>query len=255
MILSDLKMPTTRAEAVYTGLKQQITDAHLLPGQRLNIDELARQIGVSPSPVREALRRLESDGLVRNMPYVGVVVTQASPEELIGDYRILAVLSGLAAGLAVPHLTDADHATIERYIEGFDRYVHEGDLEKVDACNLGLHEVINAACGIARLRAQIHDLWQYSIQRHHLQFGRVPDRPKSANEEHRVILTALRGRDAAATESAMRAHLWHAADLFAKHFQENSLILPTEVEPGDEPALREMGKDGMGALQIEMRRT
>ena len=215
-----VNIPSTRAEAIYSTLKEGIVNGSLRPGQKLVIDEIARTTGISQSPVREALRRLEAERLVRNIPHVGVMVTEASPRELVDDYRILAVLSGLATRLATPILTEVDLAEIENFIDRIDGCVREGRLEDGNALNLGLHDVIYRACGSERLRSMIVDLWELSIHRHRLFFGLVPGRARSANDEHRTLVAALRTRDPDAAERVMREHLWHSAEGFERHFQQ-----------------------------------
>jgi DNA-binding GntR family transcriptional regulator len=216
-----MQVPATRAETVYAALKRAIIEGNLAPGQRLVIDEIARGSGVSTIPVREALRRLEAEGLVHNVPHVGVTVTQASPAELVGNYQILAVLSGLAARLAVANLSEADFAEIQEHIEAIDRCIREDRLREADTHNLALHDVINRSCGLDRLRCMIADLWHHSINRHRLFFGLVPGRAMAANEEHRGILAALQARDASAADRLMCEHLWHSADNFERFFREH----------------------------------
>ena len=216
-MLSRVTLPSTRTQAVYAELKRQIVEGTLPPGARLVIDELARVMGISQSPIREALKRLESERLVSSVPYVGAVVAASSPEELVGEYRMLAVLSGLAARLATPRLTDADFDAIEALIGQIHACTDEGRFEEATVYNNRLHTVINRACGLERLRAQIRELWEYSIQRHSMYYGVGTLRAVAANEEHRTILQALRARDADVAESLIRAHFWSAADLFAAH--------------------------------------
>ncbi len=216
--LQPIATPATKSEAAYAALKEAIAQRILLPGRRLVLDEVARELGVSVGPVREATRRLEAEGLITHTPHVGPTVTEATPAELIADYRILSALSGLAARLATAMLTDSDHAAIERHIDGIDEAVAKQRSSDADEHNLQLHDRINRASGIERLRLQIMNLWTFSIRRHRLMFGLVPGRAAEANDEHRAILRSLRERDALAAEQLMREHLWHSADGFAQHF-------------------------------------
>jgi DNA-binding GntR family transcriptional regulator len=213
-----IELPLTRAEAIYSDLRERIVNGTLSPGQKLVIDEIARVTGLSQSPVREALRRLEAEGLVRNVPHVGVMVTEATPRELVDDYRIVAVLSGLATRLAAPLLSELDLAQMQALVNQMDACIAEGRLQDGNALNLELHDVIYRTCGSERLRSMIVDLWQLSIHRHRLVFGLVPGRAQQANDEHRALLTALRTRDPDAADRMMREHLWHAAEAFERHF-------------------------------------
>lgn len=216
--IQPLPSTVTKSEAAYASLREAIARGVLRPGQRLVLDELAGRLGISVGPVREATRRLEAEGLVSSTPHVGPTVREAAPAELVADYRILSALSGLAARLATPRLSGRDHEAIARHIEAIEENVAAGRSRGADEHNLRLHDRINRACGIKRLRTQIMDLWTFSIRRHHLLFGLVPGRAETANQEHRDILEALVARDALRAASLMREHLWHSADGFARHF-------------------------------------
>jgi len=217
--LTPIATPVTKSEAAHAAIKEAILSRAIAPGQRLVIGKVARQLGTSLGPVREAVRRLESEGLVTITPHIGPVVTRATPEDLVANYRILAVLAGLAARLATPNLTPDDYEAVEQFIEAIDRDVREGRAGDADDHNLALHDRINRACGVERLRHMIMDLWTFSIRRHQLFFGLVPGRAQTANQEHREILAALRTRDPAVAERTMRKHTWHSADVFARYFR------------------------------------
>ena len=94
----------TMKEIAYEAIREAILSGRFLPGQRLVADELAQEFGTSRMPIREALQRLENAGLVSITPHRGAVVSELSEQEIVEIYHIRAVLEGLAARLAAPHL-------------------------------------------------------------------------------------------------------------------------------------------------------
>src|SRR5215211_802613 len=126
--------PTTKQQRVYDTLRERILNGAYGPGFRLVIDAVAAELGVSTVPVREAIRRLEAEGLVIYRPNIGAQVAPAEPELFEDELSVLALLEGYATAGAAPHLTDAD---IARLRETTDLMVSA--MDRMDPLAFGLH--------------------------------------------------------------------------------------------------------------------
>jgi DNA-binding GntR family transcriptional regulator len=188
------------SDDVYDAVLALLLDGEIEPGERANIESIARELDVSPTPVREALARLESEGLVVKRALKGY--TAAPPLDAAGFEELFAVrllLEPHAAALAAARMDDAAQA-------------HLGSATD-------LHQFIATASGnavladaIGRLRASLH------LRRLHL------DRTVADQEdpEHKRIIAALEGADATAAELSMRTHLDNSRARVATHFRERA---------------------------------
>jgi DNA-binding GntR family transcriptional regulator len=210
----------TLTEDVYAAVQGLIMDHAVAPGERVNIDALARRLEVSPTPVREALARLEADGLVQKRPLAGYtatpLLTRAQFEELVEMRLILetvaarraaearlaeAEIAGLRAGADLPDHPDGDGFTAIAAFTAQDARFHHGVAE------LSGNRMLHAA--VVRLRAHLH-LFRLHFPAVH--YG------VSAREHHRVV-DAVAAGNAGAAEAAMRAHLTAAAGRHLPFFE------------------------------------
>jgi DNA-binding GntR family transcriptional regulator len=186
----------TVTEQVVVRLRQLIMSGGLEPGARIDQAELAQRFGVSVVPVREALARLQSSGLVRIVPHRGVFVESLSPEELVDIYNVRELLEEHAARLAAPNLTDLDIAALE---ETSERMATAGEAQDYDtylALNKELHFRIYRAARRAYLLQIIEQLWDRSTRYRLLQLHAIPNRTRDALFEVEAIIGACRRRDA-----------------------------------------------------------
>lgn len=183
----------TVLKAVTDRLRADILAGRLGPGTRLNQDDVAKQLGVSRTPVREALRILESEGLIDRRPHRGAVVVNLRPEDILETFEIRAMLEAKACELAAPRLTDT---TIARLHQIFDA-LNQADLDEdrwLDL-NRSFHTTIYPASGWPRLCSLIEaqrNVVQPYLRASFAYLGRGP----SAREEHARILAAAEDRDA-----------------------------------------------------------
>jgi DNA-binding GntR family transcriptional regulator len=192
------------SEDVYEQLKELIVDHRLAPEDRLNIDALARELRVSPTPIREALARLESDGLVRKRPLAGYTVspllTRAEFADLF-DMRML--LEGAAARWAATRASGAIRATIKS--EARIPYATDaGSHAAFTAQDARFHDLIARAAESPRLHDAIDRLHAH-LHIHRLYFPYAET--GSTGIEHQRIATAISAADPDGAENAMRAHL------------------------------------------------
>jgi DNA-binding GntR family transcriptional regulator len=192
-------------EIAYDAIRDGILTGRHEPGQRLVADDLARTLGVSRMPVREALQRLEAAGLVSITPHRGAVVSELSEPECAEIYHIRAVLDGLATRLATAHLAASDHARLGTLLEEMEAGVRAQDVQQILSANREFHAIIWSAARAPRLRELLENLYDASQRFRHLSVL-IPRRLDQITQEHRLIAQALAGGDAAAAERYANEH-------------------------------------------------
>jgi DNA-binding GntR family transcriptional regulator len=197
----------TMTEHVLTRLRQLILSGALVPGERIDQAELAQRFGVSVVPVREALARLQSSGLVRIVPHRGVFVESLSAEELVDIYNVRELLEEYAARLAAANLTDADVAALEEICERMATAGEAQDYDTFLALNRELHFRIYRAARRPYLLQIIEQLWDRSTRYRLLQLHAIPSRARDALFEIEAIIAACRRRDADAMGYLVRYKL------------------------------------------------
>jgi DNA-binding GntR family transcriptional regulator len=184
----------TKNVAVYNKLRQSIIKGKLKPGQKVVMAELAKAFGLSETPVREAIRRLESEGYIDFTPHMGAIVTKIDEGELVEIYLIRIALEELAARLAGPHIGEKDIDFLNRKNREMEAAVQQGQYENLAAMNKAFHLRIYKAAPFPRLYKMICDLWD-TFERWPSVFSYVPERAAASVEEHKKIIQALRERD------------------------------------------------------------
>ena len=198
---------TLHGETTYERLCEEIRSGKLPPGSRLRETEIAERLAVSRTPVREAIRRLEADGLVDHLPRSGAVVRKLEYPELMELYEMRTVLEGTAARLAA---RAASPVELEELVAINDEMrAAAGRPEEVIGLNRQFHKLLlDAARNRFLLRAMA------TVENTLLILGSSsmakPDRAREAVDEHREVLDALLARDGAAAEAAMRRHMERA---------------------------------------------
>ena len=198
-------------------IRQGIVTGELPPGQPLRETELARQMGISRTPIREALRLLQNDGLVEFTPNRGASVKAYSAADLQDVYNLRAALEGYAAQSAAQQITDpqleALHQSCERY-EGL-RSSSE-NLSLLAEENLVFHNTILAAAGSQRLSTMVRQVTALPlIYKSYLTYS--PENRRTAEEHHRAILAALERHRGDEARGLLENHILWARDLAIAH--------------------------------------
>lgn len=194
------------AAHVYDQLRELIHDGRIAPGARIREEEIARTMGVSRTPVREALSRLQARGLLTTING-GLSVVELSRPQINELYAIRAVLEGSAARFAAENASSSDLATLRHVASLFERF--EGDPAGFAKVNAAFHEAI---CEAAHNRYQVRmlgELNDYLALLPSTTFA-VPGRVKLAQQEHSRILVAIEAKDPDAAETAARDHIGKA---------------------------------------------
>lgn len=188
----------------YERLIAEIRTGQLTPGDRLTETDLATRLGISRTPVREAIRALEADGLVDHQPRAGARIRKLDYAEVTELYEMRVVLEGTAARFAARAAYDSELTELEEITE--DMAAAHDDPERIYHANRHFHSVLLNA---ARNRFLIRSV--EAVQKTLLILGRSTleeaDRARGAISEHRAILSALRAHDGDAAEAAMRTHI------------------------------------------------
>ncbi len=195
------RIPLSRT--VYATLLRAIVAGDLAPGARLRDKELAAELGVSRTPVREALQRLEDEGLVETEPNVATRVAPVDADRLAQAFPVIAALHGLGARLGVPALTRAD----DRRMAAADRRrasaLERGDVVAAIEADDALHAVLLEASRNDELRRALARLMPLVRRLDVLHFTALAD--GSSRDDHAAILAACRRRDAGAAAALVEA--------------------------------------------------
>ena len=196
--------PTLIREEVYTHLRAAILGGEFLPGERLGEVELTARMGVSRTPIREAIQRLTQDGLLESLPGRGARIRVVSAAEAQDAYVVRETLDGLAAELAALHHTPADAAELEAALAALEAVPGQDDREQT-RLDLGFHRAIAQSSHNAALLDLSGDLEQrVALIKHQ---NPANNAYPQTSQQHRAILSAVLARDPARARDAARAHV------------------------------------------------
>lgn len=206
--LSDLQLLGTRA---YQALLSGIVGGDIEPGTQLRPDIIAQDLAISTTPVREALGRMESDGLVVKIPYQGWFVREFSEEEIRGLYEVRANLEGFSVRLACERITDEE----VRWLQGHQAYgesaLENGNIDEYRLYNRDLHAAILKAARNSDLSSI---MGQLALRSEMLMARtvRLKGRPPRAVKEHREIVDLITKREGNVAEHVMERHILSAME-------------------------------------------
>jgi DNA-binding GntR family transcriptional regulator len=194
----------SRSELVYQKMREAIEQGALKPGQRIMEIEVAEWLDVSRTPVREALRRLESDGMLTVEPRTGLVVASLSRQAMLELYVMREVLESTAARLCARHASDVEIMELEELLEREKRL--QGRFEELARHNRSFHEAVHRGAHnryLEKSLSAVNDsMWLLGKSQMLL-----PHRASAALTEHGNLLAAIRKRDPDAAEEAARRHV------------------------------------------------
>jgi DNA-binding GntR family transcriptional regulator len=197
----------TKQQQVYDRLRQRILSGAYGPGFRIVIDQVAAEFAVSAVPVREAIRRLEAEGLIVYRPNAGAQVAPAEPELFADRMTALALLEGYATALAAPLLTRADLAALEDRTDQMVSAMQTMDSLAFGRHNRAFHQIIYDRCPNATLVSMLRDVDRRLDAIRTTVFVHIPYRGHSSVAEHRALIELLRaGASAKRIETAARQH-------------------------------------------------
>jgi DNA-binding GntR family transcriptional regulator len=191
---------------VAAGLRDRIFAGELTPGMFLDEGRLAEQMQISRTPLREALKVLTAEGLVRHEPRRGCFVNQVTEQDLDEIFPVIALLEGRCAREAALNATDGDLQALETLHDKLNRHARARRITDYYAANFAIHEAIIALANNRWLAQVIGDLRKI-LKLARLQQLHAPGRLDQSLSEHMAVFAALKARDPEGAEAAMRTHL------------------------------------------------
>ncbi len=212
---TDRTVSSTAEEEAYFHLQSALRRGRYKPGDRLIPEEIANEIGMSRMPVREAFRRLASDGLVTLRPNRGCIVAGLTLDEIYETFEIRSVLEGLAVRLATPQMTEETIDELERLLDRMERAGQSGSSDWV-LRHQEFHALIYGHSGRPKLIRQISAL-HVVIEPYMRIWFDYADKPLSARQEHAKLIEAIKTGDACHAESVMRDHIIETASMLSEY--------------------------------------
>lgn len=206
------------SDSVYESLRNAILSSAFQPGQRLDVRHLAAQLGVSPTPIKEAITRLEAEALIEVRPRSGTFVTAVSPEDIYETFEIRCALECLAGEKAIAHARPED---IDQLRAIADSMATASDDSTHSASNVAFHKSIVTLAGSDRLR-DTYETLDAHIQIARIHLGRRDWTTRLAEEhaEHLAIVDALASRQRDAAVTALRTHIMRAAESLVRDLRQ-----------------------------------
>ena len=224
-------------EVVCESLRSAISKGVLKPGERLMEIQLAEELGVSRTPVREAIRKLELEGYVVMLPRRGTYVSSLTIRDVNEVFEIRTSLESLAAALASERVTDEEMDNLQRFLVQFANDIKSGDMEHIVDTDMKFHDALYQASRNNRLVGIISNL-RDQLTRFRTTSMSYPDRLKASLNEHRSLVEAIAQGDAEAAKAAAEFHMEQS---------EKTLLKAMEKLQGKEMAAEEKTSDAAGS--------
>lgn len=194
-------------------LRKHILNGDIQSGERLIEVEIAQQLGVSRMPVREALRVLESEGLIKQIPRKGIVVSEYTEDDIIEYYTIREALEICAIKIVIDKITKDEIDELKMYCSNAVKAHRENDTDKVCFWTSKFNERIYDSCGMPRLKEQISSTQKY-LRTFRMVSFREPNRTEKALAEHLEIIQLVESKNIEGAVKATSAHLKDAREAY-----------------------------------------
>lgn len=204
--LAALPERKSAGQHVFEYLKQAITGGSISPGNRLVESRIAESIGVSRTPVREALHKLESQGFLRKLPAGGFAALGLTSQDIDETFGIRSVLESYAARLAAENHTPGGLLGLEKKIQEFQHCLKHGRVDELEKINTQFHELLYTLSNSPRLIKMINDLKTQIYRFRHIILSREK-MAKQSNQDHILMVAAIRKHDADGVEKLVREHI------------------------------------------------
>ena len=189
---------------VYEILKEMIANHRFQPGTRINVEQITKELGVSRTPVWEAVGRLEQENLVVNIPNRGVFMAVLTPQQALELYAVRELLEGMAANLAAININESTLAKMAECLEQQKIVIKKNDLLEYSKLDFQFHAAVYEACGNTYLREMLEAI-KNKMRPIKLSIQVEPILPQ-LYEDHVRLLNALRAHDPDKAEKAFREH-------------------------------------------------
>ncbi|MCB4207900.1 GntR family transcriptional regulator [Arthrobacter sp. UM1] len=205
----------SKSEQAHAFLSERIAAGSYAHGERIVLGRVAAELGMSVVPVREAVRRLEAEGVVTFQRNVGATIASIDPEEYMHTMQTLGVVEAAATALAAPLLTPEDLREAHRLNEEMRAGLEDFDPQRFTDLNAALHRVLHGRCCNPHLSDLVERGWARLDRLRRSTFAFIPNRARSSVEEHDEILRLIEERAGyEAVEQAARRHRWNTLAAF-----------------------------------------
>ena len=193
-------------DVVFNTLRQAILIGELKPGERLMEIHLADRLGVSRTPIREAIHKLEREGLVTIIPRRGAEVSQITEKSMNDVLEVRRALDALCVELACDRITEEGLKNLKDACDSFEQIVKTGDIKKIAQADVALHDIIVQATGNQRLIQLVNNLSE-QMYRYRFEYIKDSSQHKTLMEEHRIIYQSILQKDKKTAAEAARTHI------------------------------------------------
>ncbi|QKK10646.1 MAG: GntR family transcriptional regulator [Pseudomonadota bacterium] len=211
----------TKSRIAYGAIKTAIAEGRYLPGEKIGISQIARELSTSDIPVREAMQRLEAEGLLEYTPHVGFRVTSPDFGHYIHLFEVRQLLEGEAAKRAATRISANSLAELKRLDSEMATAMREGGMQSFSQLNRQFHTVLFEASENPVLIREIEHVGSI-YPRTNAIFVMFPQRAQSTMREHALIIQCLESRDPAATNHAYLAHMAAGYEMLLRYRGEMS---------------------------------
>lgn len=193
-------------DVVFNTLRQAILRGELKPGERLMEIHLANQLGVSRTPIREAIRKLELEGLVTMIPRRGAEVAQITEKSMNDVLEVRRALDALCVELACERITPEELDNLKEACGKFEQATQTGDIQEIASTDVALHDIIVQATGNQRLIQLVNNLAE-QMYRYRFVYIKEEEQRGVLLEEHREICDSIAARDVVRARNAAKQHI------------------------------------------------
>jgi DNA-binding GntR family transcriptional regulator len=206
-------------EHVYVSIKSAIIGGEFEPGRRLIEEKLADDMKTSRTPVREAIQKLEKEGLIYRLPRGGFAVKGVTEEEVEEVFGLRGILEGYAGFLATARMDDAELRSLEDIIALEETCLQDMNVEEFIRLDGEFHDVVYKAAKNNRLYNLLHDLRDY-IYRYRVIIMRYQRKPQLAVQDHKEMVASIRSRNAKQVEKLVRKHMTRGKEVIKKKIRQ-----------------------------------
>ncbi len=204
--LAALPARKSAGQHVFEYLKQAITKGNVAPGNRLVESRIADSIGVSRTPVREALHKLESQGFLRKLPAGGFTVLGLTSRDIDETFGIRSVLESYAARLAAENHSRRELSLLEEKIREYQHSLEHGRINELEKINTQFHDLLYTLSNSPRLIKMINDLKAQIYRFRHIILSQA-EMARQSNHDHILMVAAIKNHDADGVEKLVREHI------------------------------------------------
>ena len=216
-VLKSLPQRRSLGQTAYDRLKHAIVRGDFPAGSHMIENRIAAALGISRTPVREAIHKLEREGLLKRLPTGGYFVVGLSRQDIEETFCIRSVLESYAARLATLRFQEKDLLSMEEKIEEYQACLDGGHLEELARINTEFHDLLYALSQSPKLIEMINGLRE-PILRFRKILLNVGDMARRSNEDHRMMMACIHRRDAEAVEKLVREHILRGQEVILRHF-------------------------------------